>query len=147
MQITRACHQGWVNGRTRDSHYVEPFSAVTCNRCHSGRCFLHLLRIWNLHSVQALLSHNSDASHTAYHQLHQETAKTYAAGMPSVSQAIATGNIAERSLLLAYNASTFTACRPANSELTRLGFYDEPNKVCSVDTSLYHEDVTYSTNS
>lgn len=77
-----------------------------------------------------MLSHNSDASHTAYHQLHQKTAKTSAREIASVNQAIATGDFAEHGLLLAYNASIFTACRPANPELTRLGFYDEPNKVC-----------------
>jgi len=96
-----------------------------CKKCHRSKCYRHLLTKHKLHAIDALLAHGRDVSHAQHHSLHMGSSKKYENGLVAFQSAHAEGSEPDFSHRRAYNAITYSYCRPSNPAFTRLGYYDQ----------------------
>lgn len=127
--------------RPKDSHIV-PFSwALSCKKCHSAKCFSHLLD-QRIHSADAILRQNGDESHDDFHNYHLKSKSAY----HNATQALLHGQ--EEGVRLnhphhrVHAALTYPFCKPVNpnSSLMRIGWYDTEISSSSFDSSSRNQD-------
>jgi hypothetical protein len=116
------------------SHAV-PFSrALSCKMCHHSKCFSHILSEHRIHSVEALLLHNSDDTHQKYH--HHHTAGRKARLVISAADLISSPLEHQQ---LVYYATHFTYCKPMKPQFMKLGWYDANAHMSYVSISIFNE--------
>ena len=102
--------------RSRSSHAVQPSYLINCKKCHSAKCFWHILD-GNVHSSEALLASAADPSSAIWHQIHQMARRRDVTQHRTQGQPV---DVAERFLFFALK---FSGTSPVSGE-TSVGFYD-----------------------
>lgn len=128
-QPLKACRAGYG-----DSHSVPSIWALGCKKCHSAKCFPHLLEVFRMHSVPALLLQEQDQSHAIYHSRHIGKFPEYDDRKERflIAQKEGSPN-SDFNVQLVYNASVFTICQPINAAYASLGWYDQVPPKPAVD--------------
>ncbi|EKM82524.1 hypothetical protein AGABI1DRAFT_104482, partial [Agaricus bisporus var. burnettii JB137-S8] len=111
---------------TSESHQVPASWAISCKKCHSSKCFPHLLDLYRMHCIPALFLANQKDGHVAYHSGHAAKFPDYhvrekfflrdQGENPSIAP--------DFDVQLVYNASKYPICQPVNTANTRIGWYD-----------------------
>lgn len=110
---------------SQESHPVAVAAALTCKKCHAGKCFPHLLDN-RIHSMRAFLLQEQDNSHAVYHKEHASKFPEYPARMQTLLIAQGEGKpCAEFNALMVFNSSTFRVCQPVNEVHAKMGWYDK----------------------
>ncbi|GLB34849.1 putative protein with domain family that is part of the cupin metalloenzyme superfamily [Lyophyllum shimeji] len=118
--------------RANSSHEVPNSWALYCKKCHSAKCFEHLLMSQKLHVTDALLSHSSDSSHEKLHNYHLTSRERFQNGMDAFLQSQKEATKPDFTLQRAYLASEYGTCKPINSQFMSLGWYDRHAQVLHV---------------
>jgi len=122
------------------SHFVDFHSALTCKQCHNTKCFTHILVDFKVHSVEALLFHDINATHEKYHSNHQRRSRGNSDPLNQLNlqrhQKQGT-TPPDRFLQLFDAASTYGDCRPIKVDAMNLGWYDNhPQSAATVSKFL-----------
>ena|ERR1700728_3825738 len=106
-----------------DSHKVDSLSSLVCKKCHTSKCFHHLLMLQHIHSAEALLSHRRDNQHEDWHKRHLKAEVEKAKS--EVAHALETSTRLDLRHQLAEVASKFPFCHPVKPLLVKCGWYDQ----------------------
>ncbi|KAF5358337.1 hypothetical protein D9756_001403 [Leucocoprinus leucothites] len=111
--------------RKGESHAVPSSWTLNCKKCHSAKCYPHLLEGSTMHSMRALLLQEQDPSTVKYHEEHLAGFPDYLERKKELLASQAEGSPCPSfSLLMTYNALTFQVCQPVNHRHANLGWYD-----------------------
>jgi len=133
---TKICRQVKV---LQTSHPVDYHSALYCKQCHNTRCFTHMLLDFKVHSVEALLFHDTDATHEKYHSNHQRRLRRNSDPLNQLDlqRHQKQGTPPDRFLQLFDAASIYGDCRPVKADAMNLGWYDNhPQSATAVSKFL-----------
>ncbi|KAJ3568645.1 hypothetical protein NP233_g5586 [Leucocoprinus birnbaumii] len=108
-----------------ESHALPSAWTLPCKKCHSARCYPHLLSGSRLHSMQALLLQELDPTTIKYHEAHLDGYREYPEDRKELLEFQAEGTACPNfTVLMTYNAITFKLCQPVNQRHAGLGWYD-----------------------
>ncbi|KAJ8699908.1 hypothetical protein PTI98_002985 [Pleurotus ostreatus] len=105
------------------SHAVEEASFLRCKRCHSSKCFSHVLKDYKMHSVAALIEYSHDRKHLCYHDEHKRSRKDYESAYHGLIQAEKSGQRPELHHQLTRLALMHQTCKPLSASIVP-GWYD-----------------------
>jgi len=118
----------------KDSSHTVSFSwALSCRKCHSAKCFAHLLD-QRIHSADAILHQTNDESHEHYHKYHLGSKSVYHDAMQALLKSQEEGVRPHHGHQRVHAALTYRVCKPVNPNLLLMspGWYDmEILSVCS----------------
>lgn len=107
----------------KDSSHIVSFSwALSCKKCHSAKCFTHLLD-QRIHSADAILRQTSDESHERYHKCHLGSKAAYYSAIEALLKSQQEGFRPDHGHQRVYAALTYRVCKPVNL-LMSPGWYD-----------------------
>ncbi len=105
------------------SHAAEEGSFLSCRRCHSSKCFSHVLRDYKMHAVPALIEHSHDRKHLCYHDEHKRSRNDFEGAHHGLIQAEKSGERPELHHQLAHLALIHRTCKPLSTSIVP-GWYD-----------------------
>ena len=119
----RACTIRKASVDAAPSHQVSSDSLINCRKCHSAKCFSHILANTGIHSSAALMVHASDSTHHNWHKFHVDNKNDYAGGYLDLVSAMKQWSHHDLNHRLVYFAMNFKPPRLVNTEVLS-GFYD-----------------------
>jgi hypothetical protein len=125
-----------LQGRMGLSHPVLLPSTLDCKKCHCSKCFLHILKMYRVHSIEALLQHERDDTHQTYHDYHRNSKLNYMTELPSLLESQRQGSPPNFPYQRVLAALTYQSCKPINSAYMGLGWYDMSAQMHPVRNSV-----------